>query len=119
VRTGAKVIEIPGCRPEATLRPYFDTYWRNPHALNGGAIRTLTGINAGTPLGRCRAALKARIRPLYLSMVFRDLTAFSLHLNRFFRTFGAGKKRKSPAINNLHALSKSHIYAFPEEHPSC
>jgi hypothetical protein len=24
-----------------------------------------------------------------------------LHLNRFFRTFGADKKRKSPAINNL------------------
>jgi hypothetical protein len=42
---------------------------------------------------KCGRTLKARIRPLYLSLVVRDLTAFSLQLNRFFRTFGADKSR--------------------------
>jgi hypothetical protein len=39
----------------------------------------------------CRAALKARIRPLYLSMVFRDLSAFSLHLNPGLAYLNAGR----------------------------
>jgi hypothetical protein len=38
----------------------------------------------------------------------------ALHNKRFFRTFGANKKRKSPAINNLHALSNRTFALFPK-----
>jgi hypothetical protein len=38
--------------------------------------------------------------------------AVALHSNRFFRTFGADKKQKSPAINNLHDLKQSTFQLF-------
>jgi hypothetical protein len=41
--------------------------------------------------GRCRAALKARIRALSLSMVFRDLTTCSLSLNPGFVCLNPGR----------------------------
>jgi hypothetical protein len=37
-----------------------------------------------------------------------------LHSNRFFRTFGANKKQKSPPINNLHDLSNHTFTLFPK-----
>jgi hypothetical protein len=42
------------------------------------------------------------------------LEAVALRFNRFFRTFGANKKQKSPAINNLHALSNHAFTLFPK-----
>jgi hypothetical protein len=35
-------------------------------------------------------------------------------LNRIFRTFGANKKQKFPAINNLHGLSNHAFTLFPK-----
>jgi hypothetical protein len=38
----------------------------------------------------------------------------ALYSIRFFRTFGAGKKQKSPAISNLHDLSNHTFTLFPK-----
>jgi hypothetical protein len=43
-----------------------------------------------------------------------SIAVVALYLNRFFRTFGANKKQKSPAINNLHDLSNHTFTLFPK-----
>jgi hypothetical protein len=55
-----------------------------------------------------RLSLLSRIRTLQSS------AGVALHLNRFFRTFGADKKQKPPAINNLHDLSNHTFTLFPK-----
>jgi hypothetical protein len=55
--------------------------------------------------GRCRAALKTENVGNGLGL---------LHLNRFFRTFGANKKQKSPAFNNLHDWSNHTFTLSPK-----
>jgi hypothetical protein len=45
---------------------------------------------------------------------FGGRPAVTLHSNRFFRTFGANKKQKSPPINNLHDLSNHTFTLFPK-----
>ena len=49
-----------------------------------------------------------------VSSVERPASGVALHSNRFFRTFGANKEQKSPAINNLHDLSNHTFTLFPK-----
>jgi hypothetical protein len=70
---------------------------------------------------RCRLGGSTRRKSLYPSSCRAALKPENvgngvglLHLNRFFRTFGANKKQKSPAFNNLHDWSNHTFTLFPK-----
>jgi hypothetical protein len=62
-------------------------------------------------------ALKSRTNRLSQRLQLQagwPLIWHSLYLNRIFRTFGANKKQKFPATNNLHGLSNHAVTLFPK-----
>ena len=64
-------------------------------------------------MSRCTQIADFELEGLFTAVKWRTKKV-SVHLNRIFRTFGANKKQKSPAINNLRDLSNHPFTLFPK-----
>jgi hypothetical protein len=79
-------------------------------------FRALRLLHAVVPNRQCALAGsfagQRRTRQPAVDFQSPQHTAVTLYSNRFFRTFGANRKQKSPAINNLHDLSNHTFTVF-------